>query len=241
MPTAAQIAAQRKRARRELEQERRERDKSKLKKLREHLRHAKKLKRHRLREVVIACKQARERLRARRHALRARYLAELAAAREQERLASRARCDGAKNKARAKIDDRLKRAAAALAAEHAHQAQQRVWSRPSPLRTSSSSSRRADSLHESDSQVQHNLPADLVPVWRAVRARIKGSARRSRTEAFLEWVQEHRGEVRRILDKQIDKDVQELVRHEAELRARVVQPKHYKRMTDRELLADVPF
>lgn len=239
MPTAAQIAAQRKRARRELERERRERDRKKLTKLREHLRHAKKLKHHRLREVVIACKQARARLRARRHALRARYLAELAAAREQERLASRARCDGAKHKARAKTDDRLKRAAAALAAERAHQEQQRVWARPSPLRASSS--RRAESIQESDSHVQNNLPADLVPVWRTVRARIKGSARRSRTEAFLEWVAEHRGEVRRILDKQIDRDVQELVRHEAELRARVVQPRHYKRMTDRELLADVPF
>lgn len=240
MPTARQIAAQRRQARAELERDRKQRDRAKLKKLRAHLRDARRLKRLRLREVVQACKAARRRLRERRKELQARYRAELAGLHERERLASRRRCDGAKTKARSKGTDRVHRAAAALSAERRHQDTMRLWAKPNPLRTPQQS-RRGEGLAESDSQVANNLPADLLPVWRSVKSRIKGTARRSRTEAFLEWVQEHRGEVQRILDKQIERDVAELVAHEAELRAQMARPSHYRRMSDRELESDVPF
>jgi len=240
MPTARQIAAQRARARAELERDRRQRDRTKLKTLRAHLRNAKKLKRARLREVVTACAAARRRLRQRKKELRARYEAELATLTERERLASRRRCDGAKEKARAKGLSAVQRAAASLHAEHAHQEQLRVWQRPNPL-ANEQRRRSAEYIAESDSAVAANLPADLLGVWRAVKGRIRGTARRSRTEAFLEWVQEHRGEVQRIVDRQIDADVAELVAHEAELRRHVFEPRHYKRMTERQLQNDVPF
>ncbi len=54
-------------------------------------------------------------------------------------------------------------------------------------------------------------------------------------------MQEHRGEVQRIVSRQIDKDVAELVAHEAELRKNVMRPSHYSSMSWRELDADVPF
>ena len=239
MPTARQIAAQRRQARAELERDRKKRDRAKLKKLRAHLRDAKKLKRLRLREVIQACAAARRRLRERRKELAARYRAELAGLQERERLASRRRCDGAKSKARAKGADRVQRAAAALSAERRHQDTLRLWAKPNPLKQRGN--RRGESLTESDSQVANNLPSDLLPVWRAMKSRIKGTPRRSRTEAFLEWVEEHKGEVQRILDKQIEADVAALVEQEAELRANIMRPAHYRRMSDRELASDVPF
>jgi hypothetical protein len=241
MPTARQIEAERRRARAELERDRRKRDREKLRVLRAHLRQAKKLKRARMREVVQACAAARRRLRQRRKELRARYLAELATLQERNRLASRTRCDAAKERARARQSDSVRRATAALQAERAHQEQLAVWANPNPLQQRETRRRTAEYIAESDSVVANNLPADLLPVWRAVKSRIKGGARRSRTEAFLEWVQEHRGEVQRIVSRQIDDDVAELVAHEAELRKHVMQPAHYRRMSSRELASDVPF
>lgn len=244
MPTDRQIRQQRARVRRELEQDRRRKDREALVRLKLHAKHARQLKRSRMREVVIACKQARLRLRTRKRALRARYEADLAAARERERLASRRNCDAQKQRARTKSEHRLSRAAAALAAERAHQAHARVWARPAKFAQPKGSGRRqaADAIRESDSEVEHNLPEDLIRVWRAVRTRIKGSAYRTRTEAFLEWVAEHRGEVQRIVDRHIDREVAELVRHEHELRKRIGSPNTYRRMTDAQLQAsDVPF
>jgi len=239
MPTAAQIAAQRKQLRQEAERAARQRDRARLRELREHLRHASKLKRSRAREVVIACRQARVRLRAQRKAAQARYAAEVAAARERERLASRKSCDAKKLKTASSAVSRVERAKRALLAERSHQEHARVWARKDPLQRPAHK-RRGDSLQESDSEVVHNIPHDLLPVWKAVRGRIKSTPRRSRTETFLEWIEEHQGEVQRILDKQIERDVSELVQQEAELRKRVASPRSYRAMSS-AALSDVPF
>jgi hypothetical protein len=69
---------------------------------------------------------------------------------------------------------------------------------------------------------------------------MKGTPRRSRTETFFEWAAEHEPDVQRIINRQFDADVAELIKHEAELRERVGDASAYGRMTDAEL-ADVPF
>lgn len=241
----AKMTADQKRVRLELEKDRRRKDREKLKALAQHVKHARKLRGARMREVLTACRQARTRLRAKRQALRARYELDIAAAKERERLASRRNCDAQKQRARTKHVDSVRRAAGALEAERAHQRQARVWANPTRFQAGPQSSARVsragDSLRESDSEVENNLPEDLIRVWRAVRTRIKGTARRSRTEAFLEWVQEHRGEVQRIVDSQIEREVEELVRNEAELRRWVASPSHYHKMSEAELRDDVPF
>lgn len=239
MPTTAQITAERKRLRREAEQTARKRDRAKLRELRGHLVHARKLKAQRAREVVIACRHARARVTAARKAARARYLHEVAIAQEKNRLASRSKCDARKAKTKDKNASRIARAMRALQAERAHQGTMKTWAQPNPLKRAQHK-RRGDSLQESSSEVEHNLPHDLIPVWRAVRSKIGSTKRRSRTETFLEWVAEHAGEVRRILDKQIERDVAELVKHERALRKRVGSPRSYRRMTETQL-DDVPF
>jgi hypothetical protein len=53
---------------------------------------------------------------------------------------------------------------------------------------------------ESDFEVEGNIDPDLVPVWHRVKNRIRtAGTRATRTEAFLEWVGENRGEVNRLL------------------------------------------
>lgn len=48
---------------------------------------------------------------------------------------------------------------------------------------------------ESDDEVRQNLPPELVPVFDRHKRRFKDSPRKSRTEAFLHWVEEHPDEV----------------------------------------------
>jgi hypothetical protein len=49
---------------------------------------------------------------------------------------------------------------------------------------------------ESDYEVEGNIDPDLVPIWRKVKNRIRTrTGRKTRTEAFLEWVGENQAEV----------------------------------------------
>jgi hypothetical protein len=69
---------------------------------------------------------------------------------------------------------------------------------------------------ESDDEVRSNIPDDLVPLWERVKRSIKGSARMSRTEAFLKYAEEHPGEVVDLdaIEDQTDALVAELERQQ---------------------------
>jgi hypothetical protein len=54
---------------------------------------------------------------------------------------------------------------------------------------------KAERASESDDEVMQNIPAELVPLWERVRRSIKGTARKSRTEAFLEYAESHPSEI----------------------------------------------
>lgn len=65
------------------------------------------------------------------------------------------------------------------------------------LRANKKSARatKAERRSESDDEVMQNIPPELVPLWGRVGPKIKGSARRSRTEAFLEYAESHPSEI----------------------------------------------
>lgn len=237
MTTAAQARAQRKRARQERELARRAADRKHLARLRDALKTAKAMRRERIREVVSTCKHMRGVAREHARALRARYRAIARAEIDAERQASRSRCELSKDETRKKEGPAVDRALEMLAAERQHQATLRRWEKRPPL---AKTPRRISSISESDSEVEANLPDDLINVWRKVKHKIKATPRRTRTESFVEWAAEHAADVAHIQDEQLEREIAELVSQEAELRERTGTKHYYRRATDEELAA-VPF
>lgn len=102
-----------------------------------------------------------------------------------------------------------------------------------------------EALAESDDAVRQNIDAELVPVFDAVKRSIKGDAHRSRTEAFLQYVEENPGDVIALQQATADVEVKRLLaeqeKHEREAAKR---RKHNYQPTKAELaeyLAEVPF
>ena len=63
------------------------------------------------------------------------------------------------------------------------------------LRRAETRKERREVLEESSSEVEQNIDPALVPVWRRVRGQISAGPRISRTEAFLQFVEENESEV----------------------------------------------
>lgn len=101
----------------------------------------------------------------------------------------------------------VRKARAALDAFRAEQRERIAASRRPKLRRTA-----AEAREESDSEVRANLPAELHAVWRAVKGAIRGSARRSRTEAFCEWVEANPEEVLALQYGEAEHDVARMVR-----------------------------
>lgn len=240
MATARRVKNERAFWRQQRRRAARARDRKQLRQLREALRDSKRLQRDRMREVVIACKRARLLVRENAKVTRAAARAAAQAAIDQERQQSRSVCELEKQRVRRDHAPNIEGALRALDAERRHQAELARWAKRKPLACSSTTKGRCSALQESDAEVEANLPQDLVGVWRAVRRRIKGTPNATRTEKFLEWASEHRAEVVQLQDRQVEREIAELVKQEKELRERYEDPNHYRRLTDAELEA-VPF
>jgi hypothetical protein len=75
--------------------------------------------------------------------------------------------------------------------------------------------RRAERRQESDDEVRGNLPPELAPLFEKVKRSIKGSDRRTRTEAFLEYAEAHPDELWQGLEARTDEVIAELERRQA--------------------------
>ena len=108
-----------------------------------------------------------------------------------------------------------------LDAERRYERIQRAGDRPRALRSTS-----AERRQESDDEVRSNLQPEMVAVFNAVRKHIKGSPRKSRTEAFFQWAEENPDEVFDLLQHDADRYLAQLLaeqeRTERELRRRSV-------------------
>lgn len=65
---------------------------------------------------------------------------------------------------------------------------------------------------EADDAVRANLPPDLIEVFDEVKSRIKERPGRSRTEAFLEWVEAHPDDVWMVKQREADRELRQLVK-----------------------------
>jgi hypothetical protein len=73
-------------------------------------------------------------------------------------------------------------------------------------------STRRERSQEDDDAVRRNLPPVLVAVFDKHRKSFKGSARRSRTEQFLEWAEENPDELVAIQQAEADLALKELLK-----------------------------
>jgi hypothetical protein len=175
---------------REIERDRRARVKSRLAELVKLIREAQAARRDAIKGVRVQCRVAREKLRTTCHAR-----------------AERARVEGA-----AEIAERRKALKGERHAENMiRDADRRGMKRTGPRSTSK------ERRQESDDEVRANLDDEMVAVFDAVKRHIKAGPRRTRTEAFLEWVHDNPDEVWAIRNVQTDRDVKRLIAEQREL------------------------
>ena len=217
MITARQAAKQRRALERELARDQRRAALAKLRELREYLRAARAHRKQAIRAIRAQCRAANATRRARVKAIREQH--RRAAADEVTRLRRDEKATCKTRTIAAHADPSVHKAAAALKSERQHQGTLRRYSKPATLggRPSSSTRRGGDVLAESEAEVLANIPAELVPVWHAVKGRMRETARRSRTETFLEWAAEHTADVLAIQDRQFQRDVDRIVAEEKQL------------------------
>lgn len=197
---------------REIERDLRAKARAKIVELRERIRTAKKDRKVAIVNVKQSCKIGRERAKLLR-------VEALAAAKEAGRLAREAaKSECSANTKAAKSQRPIDEARIALESEQADQRALRRIDRGNRQRASERKATTAKTHRsESDDEVRANLPADLLPLFERMKKSIKGSARRSRTEEFLEYAETHEGEVLEALTEDGEAAVDRLV---AELEAR---------------------
>ncbi len=193
-----------------------------------------------LRAVAGACRAARLELVAKAKELRARALAELREATKAKKLEARHHCRARKADHRTRTTSEVDRQRAQIRADREFRAElQRIeaWNRKKAPKVASAAVRRL----ESDDAVRSNIPPELVPLFERVRTRIKGTPRKTRTEAFLEYAQENEREVLEVLEEGGERLVRELEARERKVaRARASTPPPRRRFTAAELAA-TPF
>ncbi|HKY34656.1 MAG TPA: hypothetical protein VJN18_01845 [Polyangiaceae bacterium] len=224
----------RKRLQRDLAEHLREKDRAALGLLRAKIQAARVERRHRLRAARQSCHSALLTLRAQqkeeRHQLTLHHRA--------EREGGRATCHAGKQQAREEGFSLEREARSEYDEERDFQRQMRRATKPRVKRSTI-----RERKQEDDDSVRNNLPRDLVAVFDKHRRAIKGSARRSRTEEFLQWAEENPDEVIAIQQAEADRALKELLKQERELGRSVRSTTRYKQSPEElsRLLADVPF
>lgn len=159
---------------------------------------------------------------------RARASAEVRELRERERERINAKADAIRGNARSKCRKRRERVRELLAEsrqlareerdEKIRVARQiRADQRRQDRRLAAKTSRRAkkEARRESDDEVEHNIDPELVPVWRQIKGDMRSTAKMSRTEAFMHWVQENEGEMWAMREDAIADELSGLAEQEA--------------------------
>jgi len=110
------------------------------------------------------------------------------AARQAKREAAREKCRLDREHIEAEAKAKIEQAEREAAAERAFRAELAGMAKAQRSKPRVTSRERRD---ESDDEVRDNLPAELLLLWEREKRRIKATPKRTRTEAFLEWVHEH--------------------------------------------------
>lgn len=226
--------ASRKKLQRELAEHLREKDRAALGLLRAKITAARVERRHRLHAARQSCRGALVALRERQREERQRLTLDHRAQREQ----GRTTCLAGKQQAREEGLALEQEVQSEYKDERTFQRQMRRATKPRVERSTL-----RERKQEDDDAVRSNLPAELVPVFDRHRRAIKGSQRRSRTEAFLEWAEENPDEVLLVQQAEADKALHDLLKQERDLGRRHREASRYRKSPEAlaKLLAEVPF
>lgn len=229
-----QVTTERRILQKELAEHLREKDRAALGLLRAQIRSARVERRHMVHVARVSCRTALDALRIRQSDERRRLTAE----HQVERALGREVCLTGKASAKGKGLELEHTAKRTLKEERAFQREIRNAGKNKPQRSTA-----RERAQEDDDAVRSNLPAELVPVFDKHRKSVKGSAKRSRTEAFLEWAEENPDEILAVQQNQADKALRELLKQQRELGRTVRNTRRYKQTPEElaELLAAVPF
>jgi len=223
--------------RRDIERDHRRKARAKLVELREQLRAARLSRKNALGDATLRCRAERIAVREKTRMERLLALEELRKALHAERQAARDTCAVRKEDAKKATSDAIQRARGELDAERKYQDDlKRIESGNRARRFATHRSSARERRSESDDEVRVNIPAELVALFERVKAGIKGSARETRTEAFLRYAEENPDEVLVALDDKTEAVIRDLERQEREA-ARHLRRRRY---TPAELAA-VPF
>lgn len=240
MRTRAQAALDKKQLWREINRDHRRKAKEKIASLREQLRDARGRRKFALRNAKERCRAERIAARERARAMRLRVLEELREAMRAERAGARQSCTVRLGEARA-IKDDIQRARAELLAEKQYQGDlRRIDLANRQRRKEAPRVTRIERQAESDDEVRGNISPELVSLFERVKRSIKASPRMSRTEAFLQYAEEHPDEVLVAIDDKTDALIRELEQQEREARRALRRGPPRPRFTP-EQLAEVPF
>lgn len=219
---------------RELASHLREKDQAALALLRAKIQGARVERRHRLHAARQSCRGALLSLRERQREERR----QLSLTHHAERAQGRATCNSGKQQAREEGLLLEQQAETQYKDEHLFQRQMRRATKPRVERSTV-----RERKQEDDDAVRNNLPPELIPVFEKHSRAIKGSARRSRTEAFLEWAAENPDDVLEVQQAEADRELKDLIKQQHQLERSVRSPGRYTRTPEAlaKLLSDVPF
>lgn len=234
MLTLAQSKANKKALLKEIERDQRRKDRALLESLRNQINAAKQHLKTERAKAVERCRNERQALKARLKQKRVALLAQLREAEKQERLAARGSCSLDKQKATNEAREALER----LKTERKERRSTIRLLRRSTSKKSSTTAK--EKRQESDDEVRSNIPADLLPLFEKIKGKIKGSEKKSRSEAFLEYAESHPSEVLEAQENEAESSLNELIAQYYKQQKAIKSPRRYskKRL---ESLSEVPF
>ena len=190
-----------------------------------------------LAKARATCRAARLRVRDAVRAYRSEEFTRINAEVRRMRNAARAQCQARKHRITAAGARTVERRRRELAAEARLQRQIESADRRARRQRTTYKER----SQESDDAVRSNLPRELVGVFNRVAKHIKGSRHRTRTEAFLEWAEEHPEDILEYQGDETEREVARLIaeRNDYERQLRKTTPSRAARR--RAAGDDVPF
>ncbi|HRI68064.1 MAG TPA: hypothetical protein PK156_27695 [Polyangium sp.] len=165
-------------------------------------------KRSAMKEARTACKVDREKTKESTRSAYKKTVERARAKREAARAAARSRCSAGVQKVVNEYDPKIKKVNEDLSGERKHQREiQRIEATNKEREKKRPKKSAGERLHEADQEVVQNLPPELIPVWHHFKDKVKGSKRRSRYEAFMDFLHD-RPEAIEFVQRRIERDTE---------------------------------